>query len=90
MKTDAGRHRTVPIHTCIRELVKRNYDEAIVLGSDRLFNDPESPKGGMKITYDKYASRFDKVIASLQLRSEHRPHDPRTTFITMAKKSGCR
>lgn len=88
MKTDAGRHRTVPIHTCIRELVKRNYDEAIVLGSDRLFNDPESPKGGMKITYDKYASRFDKVIASLQLRSEHRPHDPRTTFITMAKKAG--
>lgn len=88
MKTDAGRHRTVPIHTCIRELVKRNYDESIALGSDRLFNDPDSPKGGMKITYDKYASRFDKVVVSLQLRSEHRPHDPRTTFITMAKKAG--
>lgn len=88
MKTDAGRHRTVPIHTRIRELVKRNYNESIALGSDRLFNDPEATKGGMKITYDKYAGRFDKVVTALNLRSEHRPHDPRTTFITMAKKAG--
>lgn len=32
--------------------------------------------------------RFNKVVAALHLRSEHRPHDPRTTFITMAKKAG--
>ena len=30
----------------------------------------------------------NKVVAALHLRSEHRPHDPRTTFITMAKKAG--
>lgn len=42
----------------------------------------------MRITYDKYAGRFNKVVAALHLRSEHRPHDPRTTFITMAKKAG--
>ena len=88
MKTEAGKHRTVPIHTRIRDLVKRNYDEAVSLGSDRLFNDPEAAKGGMRITYDKYAGRFNKVVAALHLRSEHRPHDPRTTFITMAKKAG--
>lgn len=87
MKTEAGRSRTVPIHTRIKELVRKNYNRAIELGSDRLFNDPDAVKGGMKITYDKYAGRFAKVIAALNLREDHRPHDPRTTFITMAKKA---
>lgn len=87
MKTDAGRHRIVPIHPRIRELVRKNYEQAIELGSDRLFNDPDAVKGGMKITYDKYAGRFDKVITALGMREDHRPHDPRTTFITMAKKA---
>ena len=41
----------------------------------------------MTITYDKYAGRFNKVIAALKLRDDHRPHDPRMTFITMAKKA---
>lgn len=88
MKTDAGKNRMVPIHTEIQPLVKRNYDYAVSLGSDALFNDPTATKGGMKITYDKYAGRFDKVIAALKLNPEHRPHDPRMTFITMAKKAG--
>lgn len=87
MKTEAGRCRTVPIHTRIRELVRKNYNQAIELGSDRLFNDPDAVKGGMKITYDKYAGRFAKVVAALNLREDHRPHDSRTTFITMAKKA---
>lgn len=87
MKTEAGRCRTVPIHTRIRELVRRNYNRAVELGSSRLFNDPDATKGGMKITYDKYAGRFAKVVEVLNLREDHRPHDPRTTFITMAKKA---
>lgn len=87
MKTEAGRCRTVPIHTRIRELVRRNYNRAVELGSNRLFNDPDATKGGMKITYDKYAGRFAKVVEVLNLREDHRPHDPRTTFITMAKKA---
>ena len=88
MKTEAGKDRMVPIHTKIRPLVQRNYDYAVSLGSDALFNDPTATKGGMKITYDKYAGRFDKVMAALKLNPEHRPHDPRMTFITMAKKAG--
>lgn len=87
MKTDAGKQRTVPIHSRIKSLVRKNYEYALSLGSDRLFNDPEAVKGGMKITYDKYAGRFEKVIIALNLRTDHRPHDPRTTFITMAKKA---
>lgn len=88
MKTDAGKKRMIPIHTKIRPLVQKNYDYAVSLGSDALFNDPSATKGGMKITYDKYAGRFDKVMAALKLNPEHRPHDPRMTFITMAKKAG--
>ena len=87
MKTEAGRCRTIPIHTRIRDLVQKNYNQAVELGSNRLFNDPNAVKGGMKITYDKYAGRFAKVMTALNLREDHRPHDPRTTFITMAKKA---
>lgn len=45
MKTQAGRHRMVPIHPKIYDLVKKNYDYALELGSQRLFNDPRSHQG---------------------------------------------
>lgn len=41
----------------------------------------------MTTTYDKYSYRFTKVIESLELNKEHRPHDPRKTFITRCKKA---
>ena len=89
MKTDAGKQRIVPVHTKIRDLVKRNYDFAISIGSDYLFNDKgQTHAGSWKITYDKYSTRFEKVIAALGLNPEHRPHDPRQTFITNGKKFG--
>ena len=44
--------------------------------------------GSWSVTYDKYANRFEKVISQLNLNPNHRPHDPRTTFVTMGKKSG--
>lgn len=88
MKTDAGKNRTVPIHPRIKDLVQRNYDKAVELGSKYLLNDPDAVKGGMTITYDKYAGRFAKIMSVLNLREDHRPHDPRTTFVTMAKKAG--
>lgn len=88
VKTDAGKNRTVPIHPRIKDLVQRNYDKAVELGSKYLLNDPDAVKGGMTITYDKYAGRFAKIMTALGLREDHRPHDPRTTFVTMAKKAG--
>ncbi len=87
MKTDAGRNRAVPIHSRILPLVRKNYEYALSLGSDRLLNDPDASKGGMTISYDKYAYRFEKVREALGLREDHRPHDPRKTFVTMAKKA---
>lgn len=87
MKTDAGKQRIVPIHSKIRELVKQNYDFALSIGSEYLFNDKgQTHAGSWAVTYDKYANRFKKVIDQLQLNPDHRAHDPRNTFITNAKK----
>ena len=88
MKTESGKQRIVPIHTRIRDLVKQNYDIAVSLGSPYLLNDKGQPNGSYKLTYDKYAHRFKKAIEQLNLNPEHRPHDPRNTFITRAKKAG--
>lgn len=88
MKTESGKQRIVPIHTKIRDLVKQNYDIAVSLGSPYLFNDKGQLNGSYKLTYDKYAHRFKKAIEQLNLNPEHRPHDPRNTFITCAKKAG--
>lgn len=88
MKTPAGKQRIVPIHSKIKELVQRNYDFALSIGSEYLFNDKgQTHAGRWKLTYDKYANRFDKVVEELELNPEHRPHDPRKTFVTMAKKN---
>lgn len=73
----------------IKKFVKRNYDFALEIGSEYLLNDKgQTHSGSWRITYDKYANRFNKVIESLNLNSEHRPHDPRKTFVTHAKKAG--
>ncbi|WP_432629028.1 tyrosine-type recombinase/integrase [Brotaphodocola sp.] len=89
MKTEAGKQRIVPIHTKVRDLLKKNYDFAVSIGSEYLLNDKgQTHAGSWKITYDKYAKRFKKVIAQLGLNPEHRAHDPRMTFITRCKKAG--
>lgn len=87
MKTDAGINRTVPIHTRIRPLVQKRYEEARSLGSQYLFNCTDAIKGGPKLTYDKYSYRYEKIIEAVYLNQDHRPHDPRNTFITRAKKA---
>lgn len=88
MKTEAGKQRIVPIHSKIKELVKRNYEFALSINSKYLFNDKgQTHAGSWAVTYDKYAKRFEKVINQLHLNSDHRPHDPRTTFITRGKKA---
>ena len=89
IKTDAGKQRVVPIHSRIRELVKQNYDFALSVNSEFLFNDRgQTHSGTWKLTYDKYAHRVNSVFSTLELLPEHRPHDPRKTFITAAKKAG--
>ena len=88
MKTDAGFNRIVPIHPKIKDLVLKNYRLSEMFDNDYLFIDPYSSRGNINLTYDKYSNRFENVIQSLGLAPDHRPHDPRTTFVTMAKKAG--
>lgn len=84
-KTDSGKNRIVPIHPKIFELVLKNYKYAIAIKSNNLFNDIDGQQG-TTLTYDKYRNRFKKVIERLPMELEHRPHDTRHTFITLAKK----
>ena len=85
IKTDAGIDRIVPIHSLIKDLVKRYYYDAIACGSEYLFNCQENAPNRF-LSYDTYRRRFEKVVSRLQLNPEHRPHDPRKTFTTLAKE----
>ena len=48
--------------------------------------DTKTHRSSLKFTYDKYRQRFSKIIDILKLNSEHKPHDGRKHFITIAKK----
>lgn len=85
LKTDAGRNRTIPIHSKVYDIVERNYKKAVEMNSEYLFND-ENGQQGTYLTYDKYRGRFTKINKRLHL--SHRPHDTRHTFITKAKAAG--
>ena len=76
MKTEAGKERMVPIHSCIIDLVKKFYNP----DKEYLFYCED----GTTMTYDKYKHRFDKAMALLGLN--HKPHETRHTFVTLAKK----
>lgn len=88
MKTKAGINRTVPIHNKIRPLIKRKYNEAKELNSEYLINctDATTHRSNIMFTYDKYQKRFIKIRDALKLNKQHRAHDGRMHFITMAKR----
>ena len=90
MKTAAGIDRVVPIHSRIQPLVIKRYKEAESLNSKYLFNcvNASTHKKNIKFTYDRYKKRFDMIRDELKLDSDHRPHDGRKHFVTMAKKYG--
>ena len=72
----------------IKSLVERKYREAEKLGSKYLFNyvDPDSRQKNIKLTYNRYQRVFSRIRDELNLNPEHRPHDGRKHFVTMAKK----
>ena len=88
MKTDAGENRVVPIHSRIRHLVERNYRESQVIGSKYLFTCKDGRSGKpIMLTYQRYQHGFGMIRDELKLNPEHRPHDGRKHFVTMAKKA---
>lgn len=86
IKTEAGIQRKVAVHEKIRPLILKLMDDAKSVESKYLLNDKgQTHAGSWKITYDKYANRYNKVIEALNINPNHRPHDPRSTFISNAK-----
>lgn len=85
MKTKAGIDRVVPIHSKIRPIVKAAYDDAVAYESKYLF---KLVKAGQarEISYNRYWTYFTRMRDGLKLNPEHRPHDGRKHFVTLAKK----
>ncbi|MBU3145765.1 tyrosine-type recombinase/integrase [Clostridium sp. CF012] len=79
LKTDAGKNRIVPIHSKVFPLIQNRYNE----NNEHLFVVLNGQQGN-SMTYDKYRLRFKKVMEMLNMN--HRPHDTRHTFITLAKE----
>lgn len=91
MKTDAGENRVVPIHSRIQDLVLQKYQEAEALGSPYLLNWADTNnrnRKNLKLTYARYQKAFERIRDELKLNPNHRPHDGRTHFVTMAKRYG--
>lgn len=85
MKTEAGKDRIIPIHTKIQPLVKKRYDKAIANDTPFLFSYPNKGKN-INLTYGYYHKEFTKIKEAIGLNPEHRPHDCRKHFVSMAKK----
>lgn len=88
MKTEAGTNRVVPIHSRIREFVKKRYDEAVAIESDVLFNHENRYGVYVPFSYNQYKQAFDSLKEKLDLDPRHKPHDCRAHFITTAKNVG--
>lgn len=82
MKTKAGRGRIVPIHTCVRGIVVNMYNLAVTNGNPYLVTTTDARN--MHLSYDKYYQRFMEIVRTLKLNPDHKPHDPRKQFVTMA------
>lgn len=87
VKTPAGIMRRVPIHSLVRPFVEKYYFQAVESGSKYLFTctDGVTHKENTQLSYGKYQGRFGNIVTELKLNPEHRPHDGRKTYITMAK-----
>lgn len=71
-------------------MVERKYKEAQEMGSLYLFNyvNPNARLKSTALTYARYQKGFGMIRDELKLNPEHRPHDGRKHFVTMAKKYG--
>lgn len=85
MKNDAGRNRTIPVHSKIQKFILEFRDRSIALDCPYLItakvNGNYAP-----MNYEQYSYRFEKVVKALNLNPAHRPHDPRVFFTSQAKE----
>lgn len=88
LKTPSGKEREVPIHSKIQHLVEREYKKSLALGNIYLisYGEPHAKHKDITMTYNRYRGCFSKVRDKLGLTPDHRPHDCRKQFVSMAKK----
>lgn len=87
IKTQAGKDRIVPIHPKILDLVRNRYEDSLRKGSEYLFTMSGKAKDkNYPFEYYKYSRNLKLIIEQLNLNPNHRPHDGRAHFITLAKK----
>lgn len=77
IKTEAGKHRIIPIHRRILPLVKKWYDGAINKNSKYLIY---NSAGGRMDYKNSYYSRWNRMMDEIGF--VHTPHDTRHTFET--------
>lgn len=89
MKTKNGKNRQVPIHMKIMPLIQHRYKEAQSIGSEYLFNHHYKrwPDRWTKYSYDYLSDSFIETLPLLGISPEHRGHDGRVHFVTLAKKA---
>lgn len=93
IKNDNGKNREVPIHPKIKYIIEKYYNHALSIGSEFLFNVSDDTKlnkksvFGTRLTYKRYRDLFYNVTNTLELDPDHKPHDGRKTFVTMAKNA---
>lgn len=89
LKTKAGIDRVVPIHPKIRGLVEHRYKKSDEIGGQYLFSSIDKRNGKtIGLRYQRYQRIFTMLKEELHLNPDHRPHDGRKHFVTMAKKYG--
>lgn len=86
MKTKAGTNRSVPIHSKIFDIIKKQYERASAVKSQYLFYTTDEHGYINEMTYYLYQCEFGKILKYLELSLSHRPHDCRVHFVTMCKR----
>lgn len=77
MKTAAGTNRTIPIHNSVYQYYQRYYN----LNNKYLFQNTR----GNPLQYHNFRTNYWYPLMQ-QLHMDHKPHDPRHTFATLADK----
>ena len=90
VKTKSGINRVVPIHTRIRPLVEARYNASLSAGSKYLFTNinpvHSNTENKVSYTYRRFHTDLKNIIDKLGFNPDHKPHDGRHHFVTMAKK----
>ena len=90
MKTPSGKDRIIPIHSRIKDLIQKRYEESVRLDNKYLFSHTQDANGNAPgdptLNYVRYKTILYQIIKQLKLNPDHKGHDARKHFATMAKK----